>query len=398
MSVFEPTTLGQLEMRNRVIKAATFEGMSPGGMPSADLVEHHRRLAAGGVGLTTVAYCAVSQEGRTFSGQICVEPGVVSPLRVLTDAVHKEGGAASIQLAHCGFFTRFRDRPRRPRAPSRTLNLYGIAAGLPFADAMDEADIEGVIEDFGRAAGLAVEAGFDAIELHLGHGYLLSQFISPATNRRRDRFGGSLENRMRLPLAVLARVRKVVGEGFPLLAKINVSDGFPGGLELDEAVDVARMLEAAGIDAIVMSGGFTSKAPFFLMRGKRPLRAMIAAEESALMRVAMRLFGSRIVRAYPFAEMFFLEQARRIRSATRAPLALLGGLVSRENLEQAMAEGFDFVVMGRALIADPDLVSRMRAGDALRTRCDACNECVGEMEAGGVRCVLDGPRARAKAP
>jgi 2,4-dienoyl-CoA reductase-like NADH-dependent reductase (Old Yellow Enzyme family) len=393
MSVFEPTTLGQLELRNRVIKAATFEGMSPGGMPSADLVEHHRRLAAGGVGMTTVAYCAVSQEGRTFSGQICMEPAVVPPLRALTDAVHGEGGAASIQLAHCGFFTRFRDRKRRPRGPSRTLNLYGIAAGLPFADAMDESDIEGVIEDFGRAAGLAREASFDAIELHLGHGYLLSQFISPATNRRRDRFGGSLENRMRLPLAVLARVREVVGDGFPVLAKINLSDGFAGGLEIDEAVEVARMLETSGIDAIVTSGGFTSKAPFFLMRGNRPLRAMIAAEENALMRVAMRLFGSRIVRAYPFSEMFLLEQARRIRVATKVPVALLGGLVSRENLEQAMAEGFDFVVMGRALIADPDLVSRMQAGEASRTRCDACNECVGEMEAGGVRCVLDSPRA-----
>jgi 2,4-dienoyl-CoA reductase-like NADH-dependent reductase (Old Yellow Enzyme family) len=392
-SVFEPTTLGKLELRNRVIKAATFEGMSPGGMPSAGLVDHHRRLAAGGVGMTTVAYCAVSQEGRTFSGQICMEPEVVTPLRVLTDAVHAEGGAASIQLAHCGFFTRFRDRQRRPRGPSRTLNLYGIAVGLPFADAMDEADIEAVVEDFGRAAGLAKEAGFDAIELHLGHGYLLSQFISPATNRRRDRFGGSLENRMRLPLAVLGRVRKAVGDGFPLLAKINVSDGFPGGLEVEEAVDVARMLEAAAIDAVVTSGGFTSRTPFFLMRGERPLRAMIAAEESALMRVAMRLFGSRIVRAYPFSEMFFLEQARRIRAATKVPVGLLGGLVSRENLEQAMAEGFDFVVMGRALIADPDLVSRMRAGEASRTRCDACNECVGEMEAGGVRCVLDGPRA-----
>jgi 2,4-dienoyl-CoA reductase-like NADH-dependent reductase (Old Yellow Enzyme family) len=322
-----------------------------------------------------------------------MEPEVVTPLRVLTDAVHAEGGAASIQLAHCGFFTRFRDRQRRPRGPSRTLNLYGIAVGLPFADAMDEADIEAVVEDFGRAAGLAKEAGFDAIELHLGHGYLLSQFISPATNRRRDRFGGSLENRMRLPLAVLGRVRKAVGDGFPLLAKINVSDGFPGGLEVEEAVDVARMLEAAAIDAVVTSGGFTSRTPFFLMRGERPLRAMIAAEESALMRVAMRLFGSRIVRAYPFSEMFFLEQARRIRAATKVPVGLLGGLVSRENLEQAMAEGFDFVVMGRALIADPDLVSRMRAGEASRTRCDACNECVGEMEAGGVRCVLDGPRA-----
>jgi 2,4-dienoyl-CoA reductase-like NADH-dependent reductase (Old Yellow Enzyme family) len=246
-----------------------------------------------------------------------------------------------------------------------------------------------VIEDFGRASGLAREAGFDAVELHLGHGYLLSQFLSPATNRRSDGFGGGIEARARLSLEVLRRVREVVGTGFPILCKMNLRDGFRGGLELPDAVALARLLETGGASALVLTGGFTSKSPFYLFRGRRPLEEMIAAEKSRLQKLVLRRFGARVIREYPFEEMFFLPQAREVRAAVRMPLVLLGGIVSRANVDAAMAEGFEFVAMGRALIADPDLVRRM-AGDAgARSRCNQCNVCVAEMDIGGVRCVLD---------
>ena len=389
-SVFTPGRLGALEVRNRVIKAATYEGMCPGGLPSDALVRHHRDLAAGGVGMTTVAYCAVSPNGRTFEEQMVMRAAVVPRLKVLTDAVHAEGAAVSLQLGHCGYFSKNTELPgHRSLGPSFRVNEYGLMSGIPFARRMTEDDLATVIEEFGAAAAGAVSAGFDAVELHLGHGYLLSQFISPATNRRSDRWGGCLDNRMRLPLAVVERVRAAVPSGFPILAKTNLRDGFRGGLEVAESIGVAQRLEAAGVTALVLSGGFTSKTPFYLFRGPRPLKEMIEVEKSWPQKLALRLFGSYIIKAYPFTEMFFLEDARHIRQAVRMPLVLLGGILSLDNLEVAMHEGFDFVAMGRALIADPDLVHRMQRGGATRSRCNSCNKCVAEMDRHGVRCVLD---------
>jgi 2,4-dienoyl-CoA reductase-like NADH-dependent reductase (Old Yellow Enzyme family) len=388
-SVFAPARLGPLALRNRVIKTATYEGMSPGGVPSDALLRHHRDLAAGGVAMTTVAYCAVSPDGRTFADQMHMHAGIVPPLRRLTDAVHAEGAAASLQLGHCGFFTRNRALGvRRPLAPSAVLNGYGIAAGLPFSAAMTEDDVARVTEEFGTAAALAVEAGFDAVELHLGHGYLLSQFLSPATNRRRDRFGGSLENRLRFPVAVVRRVRERIGHEHALLAKTNLRDGFRGGLEVDDAIGVAQRLEAEGVDAAVLSGGFTSRTPMYLLRGGRPLAGMIAVEESRLQKLALALLGPLLVKRYPFSETFLLAHARRVRAAVRMPLVLLGGVVSRAGMETAMREGFDFVAIGRALIHDPAFVRKVERGEIERSGCTACNECMVEMDRGGVRCVL----------
>ena len=389
--IFSPSKLAGLTLRNRVIKTATYEGMCPGGVPSPALTTHHRDLAAGGVGMTTVAYCAVSPDGRTFSEQMVMRDEIVAPLRCLTDAVHAEGAAVSLQLGHCGYFSKNKQLTvKRPLAPSFTLNEYGLMAGMPFAAAMTEADIAATVDDFGAAAGRALEAGFDAVELHLGHGYLLSQFLSPAMNRRRDRYGGSLANRLRFPLAVLRRVRETVGPDVPILAKTNLRDGFKGGLELSEAIGVARALEAEGIDAIVMSGGFTSKTPFYLFRGERPLAEMIEVEKSRLQKLTLRLLGPLVIKSYPFEEMFFLDDAREVRRAVEVPLVLLGGIVSLDNIERAMAEGFDYVAMGRALINDPALIGKLERGEARRSECVPCNKCVAEMDKpGGVRCVLN---------
>jgi 2,4-dienoyl-CoA reductase-like NADH-dependent reductase (Old Yellow Enzyme family) len=387
---FAPARLGALSLRNRIVKTATYEGMCPGGVPSSRLVELHRAMAAGGVGLTTVAYCAVSADGRTFAEQMFMRRELIEPLRRLTDAVHREGGAASLQLGHCGWFTKNRELSTRlPRGPSLAFNAYGLSAGKPIAVGMSAGGIAAVSEEFADAARQAREAGFDAVELHLGHGYLLSQFLSPAVNRRRDGYGGDLEGRARLPLEVVRRVREAVGADFPILCKINLSDGFRGGLEVPDAVGLAQRLERDGVDALVLSGGFTSKTPFYLFRGRRPLAEMIEVEKSRFQKLALAWFGRRVIREYPFEEMFFLPQAREVRRAVRMPLVLLGGIVSRENVDRAMAEGFDFVAMGRALIADPDLVLRMRSDPRARSRCTHCNTCVAEMDRGGVRCVLD---------
>lgn len=390
--LFSPTSLAGLTLRNRVIKTATFEGRTPNGVPGDELVEFHRQVAAGGTALTTVAYCGVSPDSRTFPDQMHMHDGIFSQLKRLTDTVHAAGGAVSGQMAHCGFFSRMPStRYPRPLGPSFVLNAYGFMNGIPFGGAMNAKELDEVVADYASAAAFMKRAGFDAAEIHMGHGYLLSQFISPATNRRTDDYGGSLRNRMRLPLRILESVRKAVGDDFPLLAKINLSDGFKGGLGLDEAVEVARMLEQGGINCIVMSGGFTSRSPMYLFRGGNPLQDMIAAEKSLFMKVGLKMFGSKIFREMPYEEMYFLDKARRVRDAVQVPLAYLGGVSSLESMEKAMAEGFDFVTMGRALLNDPDMINRLQKdAEHYRNRCNHCNLCVPMMDRpGGIRCVLN---------
>jgi 2,4-dienoyl-CoA reductase-like NADH-dependent reductase (Old Yellow Enzyme family) len=305
----------------------------------------------------------------------------------LTDAVHAQGAAVSIQLAHCGSFTKLRGSGM-PRGPSYGFNAYGAAHGMPLARPMRVHEIDEVVHDFVRAARVARDAGADAVELHLGHGYLLSQFLSPATNRRSDAWGGTRDARMRLPLEVATRVREAVPD-LAVLAKINLTDAIVGGAELEDAIALAKALERTGIDGVVPSGGFTSRNAFYLLRGRAPIPEMIAAERHPLQKLALRVLGPRVIRSLPFEEAFFAQQASALLEAVDMPVVLLGGIVSRATIEAALAQGFSFVAMGRALIADPDLVSRMQRGEASRTRCTACNACVAAMDAGGIRCVLD---------
>ncbi|HSQ66450.1 MAG TPA: NADH:flavin oxidoreductase [Polyangiaceae bacterium] len=387
-SPFRPFRLGGLSLRNRVVKAATYEGMAPGGCVSEGLVEHHREVAAGGAAMTTVAYCSVTPDGRTFRDQLHMRPELVPALAGLTDAVHREGAAASLQLGHCGAFCNNHDLARaRPIGPSRAFNALGALSGRVLADAMSEGDIEETTEAFVTAAKLAREAGFDAVELHLGHGYLLSQFLCPATNRRRDAWGGSLENRARFPLEVARRVREGLPASFPVLCKVNLRDGFEGGFELEESVELARWLEERGVDALVLSGGFVSKDAFYLFRGERPLKQMIEVEKSRAQRIALRVFGPAVIKAYPYEPLYFLPQAREVRRAVKMPLVLLGGVKSMHDLETAMREGFELAAMGRALIHDPRLLAKYQAGSQRTSHCVPCNECVAEMDReGGVRC------------
>jgi len=387
--VLRPTRLAALELRNRVVKTATFEGMTPGGIPSDDLIEHHRRLAEGGVALTTVAYCAVAADGRTFSQQMYMRAEVQPQLTRLAEAVHAEGGAVSIQLGHCGGFSKnLQMWPRRPKGPSPSVNQYGALSGMPLAGSMSLALIERTTADFAAAAARARDTGIDAVELHLGHGYLLSQFISPLSNRRRDHYGGSLEDRLRFPVEVVRAVREQVGRDYPVICKVNLEDGARGGLEIDEAVEVARVLEREGVDALVLSGGFVARNGFYMLRGDAPIASMVEVEKNPLQKITLRWMGERVIRALPFEPMFFLEGSRRVREAVQMPLMLMGGIVSSANMQQAMDEGFDLVAVGRALIADPDFVRRVERGEQPVSDCNHCNECVAEMDRGGVRCVL----------
>ncbi len=383
LKVLAPGKIAGLELRNRIIRSGCFEGMCPGGSPSDALTDHHREVAAGGTAMTTVAYCSVSFDGRAFGHEIWMREEIVPGLRKLTDAVHLEGAAVNIQLGHCGFFSNKHVIGGRPIGASRKFCTFRYA----FAHEMTEEEINRVKEDFGKAAALAIKAGFDAVEIHSGHGYLLSQFLSPYTNLRQDSYGGSLENRMRFPASVIKHVRETVGPDFPILVKMNLSDGFKGGLELDEAVEVAKLYETEGASALVLSGGFTAKTPFYMMRGRIPLKEWLQGPKSIVEKTGLRLFSGLFLQTYPFEEMFFLEESRKVRDAVSIPVVLIGGICSIDNMEKAMQEGFEFVELGRALIRDPDLVRRMERGDWEASNCDHCNRCVAEMENGGVWCV-----------
>jgi 2,4-dienoyl-CoA reductase-like NADH-dependent reductase (Old Yellow Enzyme family) len=383
MKIFSEGRIAGLTLKNRVIRSGCFEGMCPGGRPSVELLEHHRSLAAGGIAMTTVAYCSVSQEGRAYGHEMWMREEIQPDLKAMTTAIHGEGGLASIQLGHCGFFAGKKVIGETPIGPSRKFCLFRFG----FSRAAGEDDLEKILKDFTRAAVLSKEAGFDAVELHAGHGYLLSQFLSPWSNRRKDQYGGTLENRLRFPLQVIRNVRDAVGAAFPILVKMNVEDGFRGGLDLQEAKEVAKRFEAAGASALIPSCGFTAKTPLFMLRGEVPIREFVRNEKNPFLKVGFYLFGRLMVQRYTFNPLFLFDQAREIAEAVRIPVVLIGGICSLQEMNKAMDSGFEFVQVGRATIMEPQMVNKMIRGEIETVPCDHCNRCVGEMDAGGIRCV-----------
>lgn len=387
--IYDTIQLGNLILPNRIIKSATYEGLTPNGQVTPGLIEFHRKVAAGGTALTTVAYCGVHADGRTFPDQMVMDEATLPGLKQLCSTVHAAGGKISGQMAHCGFFsTTAPTRSKRPLGPSFTLNEYGLFNGLPFGGAMTRENMEQTCSDYAAAAKIMVQAGFDALEIHMGHGYLLSQFLSPATNKRKDAYGGSLDNRLRFPLEVLQAVRNAVGEGYPIIVKMNLRDGFSGGMELEESIQVAQALEQQGADALELSGGFTSKTPMYLFRGLSPLKEMIRLEKNPYTKIALRFFGKSVVKEIPYHELYFLEDALNVRAAVKLPLIYLGGASSRQSIEQALEAGFDMVALGRTLIYDTEMVNRMKTDSHYVSGCNHCNLCVPSMNSPeGVQCV-----------
>jgi 2,4-dienoyl-CoA reductase-like NADH-dependent reductase (Old Yellow Enzyme family) len=381
-SVFGPVRLGPITLKNRVIKAATFEGAAPRGEVSDPLIAFHRRVAEGGAAMTTVAYLAVAPEGRTDRHCIVLSEESLPGLRRLTDAVHHAGASASAQIGHAGPVANARSNRAPSLSPSRRFSPMAS-----MTRAVSEEDIARITEAYRRGAMIAVDAGFDCIEIHLGHNYLLSAFLSPKLNRRTDQWGGSLVNRARFPRQVVAAVKEAVGQQVAITAKLNMADGVPGGFWLDESVEFARMLEADGeLDALELTGGSSLSNPMYLFRGEAP-RAEFAATLPAPLRIGFRAVGSRFLQEYPFEEAYFLPYARQFLSVLSLPLILLGGVNRLETVEDAVAEGFSFVAMARALLREPDLIGRWERGTDTSGLCIHCNKCMPTIYS-GTRCVL----------
>ncbi len=378
---FAPARLGKLELPNRFIKAATYEGMSKDNLVTDRLVDFHRAFAAGGVGLTTLAFLAVSRDGRSAPGEIIVRPEALTGLTELADAVHAEGALVSAQLGHAGPVAA--GTGHTGLAPSKVFSPLAMR----FTRAVTDDDIERITGDFVSAARIVRDAGFDAIELHLGHNYLLSAFLSPALNHRTDRWGGSVANRTEFPLKVVRAVRDAIGPDMALLAKLNMIDGIPGGIWLDESLEAAQLLESDGnLDALQLTGGSSFKNPMYLFRGDAPIAEMAKAFPPPL-RTGFKLVGKRFLPEYPFEEAYFLQAARQFREALDMPLVLLGGINRLSTVRQGLDDGFDFFSMGRALLREPDLLRRWQQGEDRESLCVHCNKCMASIYR-GTHCVL----------
>ena len=373
---YEPMQVGPITLPNRFIKAGANENMSMAGMPTRAMLEHHRELAAGGVGMTTMAYLAVDKVGRTLPDQLWLNDDVVPELRAVTDAVHAAGGKIAAQITHGGSFVTGIFVPRRLQSSVSGFNPAGLLRGNLLRRAMNEADMDRMVDAFVRGAERCVAAGFDAVEIHMGHGYLLNQFLSPMDNQRRDAYGGSAENRARFPARVLAAVKQQVGERIAVLAKINVSDGRSRGATVEDAIVTARILEAAGADMLVLSGGRNVESGWFMFGSNINLDAMLQVLGKWSLSGMAIAATAKSAPKIDFQELYFWQYSTQIREQVSIPLAYLGGVKSADNVAQCLEAGFDAVALARALLREPDLPRKWRSKPEEPSLCDNCNSCV----------------------
>ena len=360
--LFEKTTINGMTLANRFVRSATWEGMcEKDGRPTPRLASCYRNLAAGGVGLIITGYTFVRPDGKQLPGKMGIHSDdFAAEMRSLVRAVHGEGGKICMQLVHAGGQTTAKTAGRRPLAPSSVR----VEQFPEEPEAMNKEDIEEIVEAFGEGARRAKAYGFDAVQLHAAHGYLINQFLSPLTNRRTDGYGGSVQNRCRFLREVYRRVRAGVGPDFPVLAKLNGSDNLEGGLVLSDALLAARLLDEGKIDAIEVSGGTSASGD------KAPVRTKIDK---------------------PDQEAYNLALAREIKKRVRCPLMVVGGFRSLEVINKALREeGIDYISMARPFIREPRLIKRWKEGDRSPARCISCNGCFKPgLKEGGIYCVVE---------
>jgi len=361
-TLWDSINIGNLQIQNRFVRSATWEGMCDDkGCPTERLADCYRDLARGGVGLIVTGYTYVHPKGKQMVGTLGLHSdGTLSCLKDLTDAVHQEGGAIFCQLFHAGAQTSTRIIGEQPLAPSSVSSPF--YSGVPRK--MTASEITGVVGNFASAARRAKDGGFDGVQLHAAHGYLINQFLSPLTNRRDDDYGGSRDNRFRFLEEIFFAVRKEIGPDYPLTIKLTASDNLDGGIEIEDAVDTAKRLEKLGIDAIEVSAGTSGSGDGV------PVRKGINREER---------------------EGYNAPFARRIKKVVNVPVILVGGLRSFSVIERFSREKYaDMFSLSRPLIREPDLVSTWREEQDHRSTCISCNKCFRPgMREGGIYCVID---------
>ena len=383
--IFTPCQIGPITLRNRTIRSAAFENMAVDNAPSEALFNYHTAVARGGIGMTTVAYASVSRSGLSFNGQLWLREEIVPELKKLTDAIHAEGAKASIQIGHCGNMTHRATCGEKPLSPSGRFNLYSPT----FTRKMTKADIAQITDDFGKAVDLCRRAGFDCIEVHAGHGYLISQFLSPYTNHRKDEYGGSLQNRMRFMREVITRVMEEAKDDMAIVVKTNMYDGFRSGMQVEECLEVAKELERLGVHALVLTAGFVSKAPMHVMRGAMPLKTLayyMDMKKFWWLKLGLHIGGRLVIPTVPYQDAYFYDTAMKFRETVKMPLIYVGGMVDKDNMEKVLGSGFVAFQMARALVRDTAFVNKLQSGEITRSDCKHSNYCIGRMYTLDMRC------------
>lgn len=375
--IFEQAQIGPLTLRNRTIRSAAFESMCPGHEPSQQLYDYHTSVARGGVGMTTVAYAAVTESGLSFDRQLVMRPEIIPGLRRLTDGIHSEGAAAGIQLGHCGNMSHKDICGCIPVGACTGFNLYSptLVRGLR------KEELPVLAKQFGNAVNLAREAGFDSVEIHCGHGYLIDQFLNTYFNHRKDEYGGSLENRMRFMTMCIEEVMKAAKDDMAVIVKMNMRDGLKHpGTTLDESLQIAKRLQELGVHAIVLSGGLVSATPMYVMRGEMPIKTMTHYMDKWWLKYGVRACGKMMVPTVPYEEAFFLEDALKFRQALPdMKFIYVGGLVAGDKINEVLSHGFEAVQMARSLLNEPDFVNRLKDDPHHRCGCGHSNYCIGRM-------------------
>ncbi|TKB23671.1 NADH:flavin oxidoreductase [Desulfopila sp. IMCC35006] len=344
--LFEPTAINGMQMKNRFVRSATYEAMAAkDGTVTDQLLATMAELASGGVGLIMTGHSNVTREGQAGGRQMGIYADtMIDGLKKLTATVHENGGVVAVQLAHAGL----RSIGTGEYGPLGPCNIF--EDGVKKVSAMTESDIKRTISAFGDAAERAVKCGFDAVQIHAAHGYLLSQFLAPCSNKRSDNYGGKLENRARFLVEVYREIRRKVGPSCPVMAKINSEDFLEEGFTVEEMIEVARMLEKLGLDAIEMSGGTFASGPFI------PSRIGTSTAEAK--------------------EVYYREAARAFKKEITIPLILVGGFLSFASAEGVVTTGLaDYVALSRPLVREPHLIQRWEHGDRTKASCISCNKC-----------------------
>jgi 2,4-dienoyl-CoA reductase-like NADH-dependent reductase (Old Yellow Enzyme family) len=361
-TLFEETAINGMTLQNRLVRSATWEGMcEQDGRPTEKVVNWYQELAQGGIGLIITGYAFVRPEGKQLPGKMGIHTDdFANDYENLTSTVHNAGGKVALQIVHAGGETDANTAGRQPLAPSAV--KVDQFPEMPVELSKDE--ISDIVTAFREGARRAKAWGFDAVQLHGAHGFLINQFLSPLTNRRTDEYGGSIENRSRFLLEVYRKVREAVGSDYPVFIKLNASDHLDGGLEIDDAVYAAKKLAELGIDAIEVSAGTPASGE------KGPAREKILKPEK---------------------EAYNLPLARRIKEAVNCPVMVVGGFRSYEVAENTIRDdGMDYIAMARPLIREPGLANRWLQGDRSPATCISCNSCfMPGLEEGGIYCVIE---------
>lgn len=386
--LFSPYQLGPITLRNRFIRSAAFENMCTGNTPSQMLHDYHVSVAHGGVGMTTVAYCAVDLSGVSFDGQLYVRQEALPGLKRLTDAVHAEGAKASIQLGHCGNMTHFYTCHCMPVSASNGFNLYSPTIHRR----LKVEEIKALVKKFGEAVDFCREAGFDCVEIHAGHAYLISQFISRRTNHRHDEYGGSFENRVRFLNEVLDEVMLHAKDDMAVVVKTNMWDDCRRGSDINEGIRVAKEIAKHKVHGIILSGGTVSASPMTILGGAMPVNTLayyMPMRSFWWLKAALHIpgVGPLMMPTQPFRELYFMEKAKLFqKEITDVPLIYVGGVQSGDNCQQIMDEGFELFQLAHVLIKDPDFVNHVKENPHYHAGCGRSNYCVGRMYTKDMKC------------